>query len=99
MILNQRLVPKKNGPGVVLACEKLIGSIRSRNLIREGKTHQIRSMLQQSSEDFESIDIALARHFRDNRISLETGIKFCDNVVHFKQMAGTTKQFPSGNSG
>jgi twitching motility protein PilT len=99
MILNQRLVPKKNGPGVVLACEKLIGSIRSRNLIREGKTHQIRSMLQQSSEDFESIDIALARLFRDNRISLETGIKFCDNVVHFKQMAGTTKQFPSGNAG
>jgi len=91
MILNQRLVPKNKGPGVVLACEKLIGSVRSRNLIREGKTHQIRSMLQQSSEDFESIDIALVKLFRENKISLETGLKFCDNVVHFKQMAGTAK--------
>lgn len=88
MILNQRLVPKKNKTGVVLACEKLIGSVRSRNLIREGKTHQIRSMLQQSAEDYESIDIALARLFREDKISLETGIKYCENVVHFKQCAG-----------
>ncbi|RQW87019.1 MAG: PilT/PilU family type 4a pilus ATPase [Geobacter sp.] len=91
MILNQRLVPKINKTGVVLALEKLIGSVRSRNLIREGKTHQIRSMLQQSSEEYESIDIALARLVRENKISLETGLKFCENVVHFKQCAGTNK--------
>jgi twitching motility protein PilT len=91
MILNQRLVPKKNKSGVVLACEKLIGSVRSRNLIREGKTHQIRSMLQQSAEDYESIDIALARLFREDKISLETGLKYCENIVHFKQCAGAGK--------
>jgi twitching motility protein PilT len=91
LILNQRLVPRKNGNGVVLACEKLVGSVRSRNLIREGKTHQIRSMLQQSAEDYESIDIALARLFREGGISLETGLKYCDNVVHFKQCAGAGK--------
>jgi len=91
MVLNQRLVPRKNSEGVVLALEKLIGSIRSRNLIREGKTHQIRSMLQQSSEEYESIDIALARLVRGNKISLETGLKFCENVVYFKQCAGSGK--------
>lgn len=91
VILNQRLVPQKNGSGAVLACEKLVGSVRSRNLIREGKTHQIRSMLQQSAEDYESIDIALARIFREGRITLETGLKYCDNVVHFKQCAGAGK--------
>lgn len=91
MILNQRLVPKKNQTGTVLALEKLISSVRSRNLIREGKTHQIRSMLQQSSEEYESIDIALARLVRENKISLETGLKYCENVVYFKQCAGTGK--------
>ena len=68
-----------------------MGSVRSRNLIREGKTHQIRSMLQQSSDEYESIDIALARLVRENKISLETGLKSCENVVHFKQCAGTKK--------
>jgi twitching motility protein PilT len=91
MILNQRLVPKKNQTGTVLALEKLIGSVRSRNLIREGKTHQIRSMLQQSAEEYESIDIALARLVKENKISLETGLKYCENVVYFKQCAGTGK--------
>jgi twitching motility protein PilT len=91
MILNQRLVPMKNKTGIALALEKLIGSFRSRNLIREGKTHQIRSMLQQSSEEYESIDIALARLVKNNTISLETGLKFCENVVHFKQCAGPNK--------
>lgn len=91
MVLNQRLVPRKNSGGVVLALEKLIGSVRSRNLIREGKTHQIRSMLQQSAEEYESIDIALARLVRENKISLETGLKFCENVVHFKQCASAGK--------
>lgn len=91
MILNQRLVQKKNSSGVVLACEKLVGSVRSRNLIREGKTHQIRSMLQQSAEEYESIDIALARLFKEDKISLEAGLKYCDNVVHFKQCAGAGK--------
>ncbi len=91
VVLNQRLVPRSNGTGLILACEKLIGSVRSRNLIREGKTHQIRSMLQQSAEDFESIDIALARLFRERRITLDAGLKFCDNVVYFKQLTGNMK--------
>lgn len=91
VVLNQRLVPRANGKGLILACEKLIGSVRSRNLIREGKTHQIRSMLQQSAEDYESIDIALSRLFRERSISLESGLKFCDNAVYFKQLAGNVK--------
>jgi len=47
IILNQRLAPKNNQTGTVLAPEKRIGSVRSRNLIRKGKTYRIRSMLQQ----------------------------------------------------
>lgn len=59
--------------------------------IREGKKHRIRNMLQQSSEEYESIDTALARLRRENKISLETGLKFSENFVHFKQCTSAGK--------
>jgi hypothetical protein len=48
-------------------------------------------LLQQSAEEYESIDIALARLVKENKISLATGLKYCENVVYFKQCAGTGK--------
>lgn len=86
LILNQRLVPQKNGAGRVLAYEKLINTYRVRNLIREGKTHQIRSMLQQSTDDFLSIDHCLARLCIEDRITIETGVKLCDNPIFFNEL-------------
>ena len=45
-VLSQQLLPRKSGPGRVLACEvmKVDGAIR--NLIREGKTPQINNTIQ-----------------------------------------------------
>jgi len=86
LILNQRLVPFENGTGRILAYEKLVNTYRVRNLIREGKAHQIRSMLQQSTDDFVSIDQSLARLCIEEKITQETGIKFCDNPVFFQEI-------------
>lgn len=86
LILNQRLVPLTNGTGRTLAYEKLINTYRVRNLIREGKTHQIRSMLQQSADDFISIDQSLARLCIEGKIAQETGTKFCDNPAYFQEI-------------
>ncbi len=84
LILNQRLIPLKDGSGRVLAYEKLLSTYRVRNLIRDGKVHQIRSLLQQSTDDFLSIDHSLARLYQEGKITLETGMKFCDNPSFFK---------------
>lgn len=86
LVLSQRLIPSKSGSGRVLAFEKLINTYRVRNLIREAKTHQIRSMLQQVTDDFMSIDQSLARLCIEGKIAQETGLKFCDNATYFNEI-------------
>lgn len=54
------LLSKKNGEGRVLACEIMAVNSAIRNLIREGKTHQIESFLTLSkNEGSISMDAAL----------------------------------------
>src|SRR3982075_2185844 len=48
-IMTQQLLPTADGSGRVVATEVLIPNPAVRNLIREGKTHQIYSVLQTSS--------------------------------------------------
>jgi twitching motility protein PilT len=88
LILNQRLVPPRIGEGRVLAYEKLVNSHRIRNLMRESKTHQIRSLImQQTADDFVSIDHSLANLVKAGKISRETGQHYCDNVAFFNDLA------------
>ena len=48
-ILTQQLLVRKEGDGLFLACELLIATPAVRNLIREGKTFQIQTMIQTGS--------------------------------------------------
>lgn len=86
VVLNQLLIQKADGSGRVLAHEKLHNSSRVKNLIREGKTHQIRSLFKQSSDEFQPIDYSLARLVTEKVISFETGSKFCENVQYFTEL-------------
>ena len=59
-VIAQTLVKKKGG-GRIAACEILIGAPAVRNLIREGKLHQIPSMMQTSQRiGMQTLDLALA---------------------------------------
>jgi len=89
LIMNQRLLPMKENEGRILAYEKLIGSYRTRSMIREGKTHQIRTM--QATEDFESIDVSLSRLCKENKIAPETALKYCDSPATVKSLIGNGK--------
>lgn len=86
LVLNQRLIPRKNGVGRVLAYEKLSNTSRIRNMIREGKTHQIRSIFQHAADEFHPIDISLSCLVLKGEISLEEGIKYCENPAEFRNM-------------
>ena len=55
-------------------------------MIRDGKTHQIRTM--QATEDFESIDVSLAKLCRENKIAPETSLKYCDSPTTVKSLIG-----------
>ena len=64
-IVTQQLLPTADGSGRVCACEVLIPTPAIRNLIREGKTHQIYSAIQTSgATGMQTMDAHLAQLVR-----------------------------------
>jgi twitching motility protein PilT len=69
-IVTQQLLPTLDGKGRVVACEVLIPTPAIRNLIREGKTHQIYGALQTSGAvGMQTMDADLARLVRGGKIA------------------------------
>ncbi len=69
-IVTQQLLPTADGSGRVVACEVLIPTPAVRNLIREGKTHQIYSAIQTSgSVGMQTMDAHLAQLVRMGKIT------------------------------
>jgi twitching motility protein PilT len=85
LIINQRLIPRKNGVGRVLAYEKLSNTPRIRTFIRDGKTNQIRSLLRHSAEEYHPMDVSLLNLVKGGEIAVDEGIKYCEHPVEFKE--------------
>jgi twitching motility protein PilT len=69
-IVTQQLLPTADGAGRIAACEVLLATPAIRNLIREGKTHQIYSSLQTGGNiGMQTMDAALATLVRSGKIS------------------------------
>src|ERR687885_586013 len=69
-IVTQQLIPSANGTGRVVATEVLVPTPGVRNLIREGKTHQIYSVLQTgAAHGMQTMDAALVDLVRQGKIS------------------------------
>jgi twitching motility protein PilT len=69
-IVTQQLLPTLDGKGRVVACEVLVPTPAVRNLIREGKTHQIYGAIQTSGAvGMQTMDADLARLVRTGKIS------------------------------
>jgi twitching motility protein PilT len=69
-IVTQQLLPTADGSARVVACEVLVPTPAIRNLIREGKTHQVYSALQTSGAvGMQTMDSHLAQLVRMGRIT------------------------------
>jgi twitching motility protein PilT len=69
-IVTQQLIPTADGAGRAVACEVLVPTPAVRNLIREGKTHQIYSTIQTSGANgMQTMDADLARLVRQGKIN------------------------------
>ncbi len=69
-VVTQQLLPTADGSGRVAACEVLVPTAAVRNLIREGKTHQIYSTLQTgTAQGMQTMDASLATLVRAGSIS------------------------------
>jgi len=69
-VMTQQLIPTADGSSRVVAAEVLVPTPAVRNLIREGKTHQIPSAMQTgSSVGMQTMDTALATLVRAGQIT------------------------------
>jgi twitching motility protein PilT len=69
-VMTQTLLPSADGSGRVVACEVLVPTPAVRNLIREGKTHQIYSTMQTgAATGMQTMDAALATLMRQGKIT------------------------------
>ena len=71
-VVYQRLMPKKDG-GLVAAFEIMIGNHAVRNLVREGKTTQLRNVVStHQAEGMQTLEMDLNRLVAEGVIDLET---------------------------
>ncbi|GAA2248261.1 hypothetical protein GCM10010401_22650 [Rarobacter faecitabidus] len=88
-VVCQTLCKRADGPGRVVATEIMVATPAIRNLIREGKTHQIYSAMQAGAGDgMHSMDQHLADLLKQGVISYETGLEKCQNVADFNRLTG-----------
>ncbi len=88
-IMTQTLVPTADGSGRAVACETLVPTPAVRNLIREGKTHQIASSMQTGgSVGMQTMDTALASLVRAGRITQRAAEARSDQPDELKRLLG-----------
>jgi twitching motility protein PilT len=90
-IITQTLLPRLNGTGRVVACEVLVPTPGVRNLIREGKNHQLYSAMQTGGKlGMQTMDAALVELTRRGFISQEEAEKRSSNPDELKRLAGSS---------
>ncbi len=85
-ICSQRLVPKIGG-GRVVAAEILVGTSAVRNIIREGKTHQLDAVIQTGAEHgMQSLDRNLVQLIHEGSISYESAKEVAVDVEELDRL-------------
>ncbi len=86
-ILTQTLLPNIDGKGRSCAQEILIGTPAVRNLIREGKAHQISSVMQAGAKyGMQTLDSALLALVKAQKVSLEEALLKASNIEDFRSL-------------
>ncbi len=87
-VVTQALLPKAGG-GRVAACEILVPTPGIRNLVREGKTHQIRSAMQAGGKfGMQTMDAALARLVKRGVVAPEVARRHASDLDEMSRLAG-----------
>jgi twitching motility protein PilT len=89
-IVTQQLLPTADGSGRVVAAEVLVPNPAIRNLIREGKSHQIYSAIQTSGAlGMQTMDADLARLVRGGRITRALAEQRASVPEELKRLVGS----------
>ena len=86
-IISQQLLPKIGG-GRCAAIEIMLGTPAIKSLIREGKTHQMYSVIETSgSVGMQTMDRCLADHYRNGRVTFEECLMRAVDKENFSRLA------------
>ncbi|HEX6393948.1 MAG TPA: PilT/PilU family type 4a pilus ATPase [Acidimicrobiales bacterium] len=86
-VVCQQLLPRLGGKGRGVACEVLIATPAIRNMIREGKVHQIYSAMQGGGKfGMQTMDQSLADLVRGSKISLEVALERCHHEDELRRL-------------
>ncbi len=92
-IVTQQLLPTPDGASRVCASEILVPTPAIRNLIREGKTHQIYSAIQTSgASGMQTMDSHLVQLVRQGKITRELAERRASVPEEFKRLLGPAAQ-------
>lgn len=85
-VISQQLLPKATGSGRVAAHEVMLATPAIRNLIREGKNHQIDTSIQTSGAlGMQTMDTSLINLYKRGLITKETAISQAYNMDEIKK--------------
>jgi twitching motility protein PilT len=88
-IVTQQLIPTSDGRSRVCACEVMIPTPAVRNLIREGKSHQLYSALQTGGQHgMQTMDASLAELVRRGKISQRVAESRSSTPEELKRLLG-----------
>jgi twitching motility protein PilT len=94
-IVTQQLLPTADGTGRAVACEVLVPTPAIRNLIREGKTHQIYAAVQTSGAvGMQTMDADLARLVRAGTITRALAEQRASVPEELKRLLGAAPVMP-----
>ncbi|MGC9359152.1 MAG: type IV pilus twitching motility protein PilT [Anaerolineae bacterium] len=86
-VLSQTLLPRADGNGSVLAVEVMIATSAVRNLIREGKSHQIPGVIETGQRlGMQTMDQALTDLYRRRLVTLEEVMSRAVNPDHMRML-------------
>src|SRR2546425_1285997 len=101
-VVTQQLIPTVDGQGRVAAAEIMIATPGIRNLVREGKVHQIYSAMQAGGRyGMQTMDMSLASHVKAGRISQQMAFERCHDPEELQRLVGSSgglSAFSSGGS-
>jgi twitching motility protein PilT len=90
--VTQQLVPTVDGRGRKCAVEVLVATPAVRNMIREGKTHQIYSAMQAGGRfGMQTMDQGLANLVKARTLALETALELSSSPDDLRRLVAGAK--------
>jgi twitching motility protein PilT len=99
-VVTQQLIQTADGQGRVVASEVLVATPGIRNLVREGKVHQIYSAMQAGGRyGMQTMDMSLAGHVKAGRVSQQMAFERCHDPEELQRLVGSAFIQASDNGG